>query len=87
MKKFSIRNFLNKLMWDPRERPEEYTIIYVSRGEPNDRASVNCSRIIKVYHRGFEFKSSNDRITYIPFHRIIEIRRGKDIVFKSPRHH
>mgnify|MGYP000144322031 CR=1 FL=1 len=84
--KFNIRDFLNKLMWDPREKPEEYTITYVSRGSPGDRASVNCSEIIKVYHRGFEFKSKNGRVTYIPFHRIVEIRRRGEIVFKSPRH-
>lgn len=87
MRKFNIRDFLNKLMWDPREKPEEYSIIYVSRGEPNDRATVNCSKITKVYHRGFEYTSESGRVLYIPFHRIIEIRKGKKVIFKSPRHH
>ncbi len=87
MPKFRIRDFLNKLLWDPREDPSEYTVVYVSRGEPGDRASVNCSRIVRVHQRGFEFISESGRLVYIPFHRVAVIRKSDGVVvFRSPRH-
>ena len=55
-KPFNIRDFLNRLKWHPKENPADYEIVYVSRGEPNDLAIVNCKNIVKVYHRGFEYK-------------------------------
>ena len=86
MGKFNIRDFLNRIKWHPKENPEDYEIVYVSRGEPNDKAIVNCKYIVKVYHRGFEYKRGSS-IVYIPFHRIIEIRKKSgEIIFRSPRH-
>jgi len=83
---FRLRDFFNKVIWDPRERPEDYVVIFLSRGAPDDREIVSLKNLIKVYHRGFEIRTESG-VKYIPFHRIIRIvniREGK-IIFSSPR--
>lgn len=86
--KFRIRDFLNKVMWDERERPENYEIVYVSRGAPNGLERITCERITKIYSRGFEYVSAEGKVRYIPFHRIvlIENRKNSKRIFQSPRH-
>ncbi len=86
-KKFTIRDFLNKLKWDKREDPGNYMIYYISRGAPGDIEKISADKIVNIYSRGFEFKEDNN-IKYIPYHRIIIIKNIKDniFVFKSPKY-
>ncbi|MCD6563621.1 MAG: DUF504 domain-containing protein [Thermoproteales archaeon] len=88
VKKFTIRDFLNKLIWDKREVPDDYEICYLSRGAPGDIEKVSASKILKVYSRGFEYKDDRGIIKYIPFHRIIFIKNIKNncYIFRSPRY-
>jgi len=86
-KKFDIRNFLNGLIWNPNINPGEYIIKYVSRGAIGDAETVTGDKILTVYHRGFDVKSDFGKSKYIPFHRIIEIRKTDGtLIFRSPRH-
>ncbi len=88
MVKFNIRNFLNKLIWDDRLSPDDFVIVYLSRGAPGDREEVVCSLITKVHRNGFEYKTPGLRTKYIPFHRVLVIknRRTGEVVFTSPRY-
>jgi len=85
---FNIRNFLNKLKWDPRENPENYIIEYISRGAPNDKEIIRASSITKVFHRGFEYKAPYGKIKYIPFHRILLIKNVSTdrIIYRKRMH-
>jgi len=85
MKKFNIRDFLNKIIWDPREKPKKYIIRYLSRGMPNNFVEIRGNTIIKVYHRGFEYRDLEGEKTYIPFHRILEIRNCEGEIFYRKR--
>lgn len=70
-----LRNFLCRLRWDESLNPEEYLIIFVSRGAPGDVEAVRGSSVERVYLRGFEVREG-DKVKYIPFHRIVEIRNS-----------
>lgn len=87
MNKFTIRNFLNKILWDKREVPSNYLIYFISRGAPGDIESVSADKITRVYSRGFEFKE-DEKVKYIPFHRIVLIKDIKNdrYVFRSPKY-
>lgn len=74
MGKFALRELLNKLLWDPREDPGEYEIVYESRGAPGGVVRISAARVTKVFSRGFEHETERG-ILYIPFHRVIEVRK------------
>ncbi len=68
--------FLNRLKWNPKYKFSEYTVVILHRGAPNDRKEISCSNI----ELGRTFFST--KTTRIPAHRIIEIKRGKKVVWK-----
>jgi len=82
-----LRNLLNRLVWDANLLPDDYVIVYISRGAPGDLEEVRGSAIVKVWARGFEIKAGN-KTKYIPFHRIVEIKNIKtgEVLFRSPRY-
>jgi len=82
--KFRIRDFLNKIKWDYREKADDYVISYVSRGAPGDVEEISGDLIKKVYTRGFETIEGK----YIPFHRIIKIINNKsgEIIFITKKY-
>jgi uncharacterized protein (UPF0248 family) len=70
-----LKNVLNKLRWDQRERADEYLITYRHRGAPNDTRQVRASRIRKLGNSFFTLAGESDsEETIIPFHRVLEIR-------------
>lgn len=68
-----LRNLLIRMLMDPNLRAGDYTISYTSRGSERNRDEVRGSDLVKVYLRGFEV-SHNGKITYIPFHRVLEVK-------------
>ncbi|MEM1509398.1 MAG: hypothetical protein QXY49_01965 [Thermofilaceae archaeon] len=58
---------------NPNLRAGDYRISYTSRGSERDRDEVRGSDLVKVYLRGFEV-NYNGKITYIPFHRVLEVK-------------
>jgi len=82
MRKGRVRELLEAMLWDPRNEPREYKILFVSRGAPNDLEEV----------RGDEIRVVGDRIMLsdgreIPHHRIVAIWRGREILYvrRDPR--
>ncbi len=76
VRKGKVRSLLESMIWDPRMTPEEFKIVFVSRGSPNDLEEV----------KGDEIEVRNDRIILrdgreIPHHRIVAIWRGKDLLY------
>jgi uncharacterized protein (UPF0248 family) len=64
------------MIWDARNRREDYRIIFRDRGMPNDVNEV----------RGDEIEVRSDRIVLrdgreIPHHRIIAIWRGNELLY------
>lgn len=79
-----MRNFLVKLIWDPNIQKGDYIIYFISRGAPGNIESVRGNSVKHVYLRGFEAESEN-RVLYIPFHRIVLIKNDAtgEIVYKK----
>ncbi|MHA1342073.1 MAG: DUF504 domain-containing protein [Promethearchaeota archaeon] len=72
----SIRDLLNQFLWDEdfKKKKDNYIIIYIHRGAPNDERIVNLNEITKVTKDSFCFDDIEYEIeTCIPFHRIIRI--------------
>ncbi len=66
------------MIWDTRNRREDYRIVFRDRGMPNDINEV----------RGDEIEVRSDRIILrdgreIPHHRIIAIWRGNELLYVS----
>ena len=81
-----LKNVLNKLRWDKREKADYYLITYTHRGAPDDLKRIHASSIRKLGNSYFTLGDESDsEETIIPFHRIIEIRNLQDdsIVWKS----
>jgi len=81
-----LKNVLNKLRWDQRERADEYLITYRHRGAPNDERQVRASNIRKLGNSFFTLAGESDsEETIIPFHRVLEIRNLQDdvIIWRS----
>jgi len=74
--KAEIREILSAMLWKPGERPEDYEILYISRGTETGLDSVRGSELLEV---------RSDRMvlpdgTVIPLHRVVEVRvRGESI--------
>lgn len=76
MRKGKVRAILESMIWDARNRREDYRIIFRDRGMPNDVNEV----------RGDEIEVRSDRIVLrdgreIPHHRIIAIWRGNELLY------
>ncbi len=72
----SPKDVLNKLKWKEGESLADATIYYVSRGSPDDSASVSGDEVKSIEAFGFELESGS----FIPWHRVYKIDyRGRTI--------
>ncbi|MCD6166708.1 DUF504 domain-containing protein [bacterium] len=77
MRKGKIREILEAMIWDNRNRPIDYRIVFISRGEsPNNLEEV----------RGDQIEVKKDRIKLsdgreIPHHRIVAIWKGNMLIY------
>ena len=69
----TIREILNKLKWT--NQINNYVVIFISRGSPNNEEVIDLSRIVSISRDGFTYISSSGRETYIPYHRVVLIKR------------
>ena len=78
-----IKSLLNKIKWDKREDPEQYSIFYF------DRISKNLIELkyndIKKINGTFIIVERNDEEVNIPTHRIREVRKNNKIVWKRKK--
>ena len=75
-----IRHLLNKIKWDKRENPEDYSLFYF------DRISKELIKInyidIKKFEDNFIVVEKNNEESFIPMHRIKEVRKNNLVVWK-----
>lgn len=77
MRRFSIREMLNKLKWDPRFEFSQVVVAYVDRFK--GIAEINAEEIESV---GYKFLYLKDGKA-IPQHRIVEIRHRGEVVWRK----
>ena len=74
-----IKSLLNKIKWDKRENPEEYSIYYY------DRISKKLIKInyidIKRFEGTFIIVERNNEEVNIPMHRIREVKKNNIVVW------
>ncbi len=75
-----ILDLLNKIKWDKRENQENYTLFYQDRIE-NHLREIKYTDIISI-EPPFMLLHTNSKLTYIPLHRIKEIRKKEKVVWK-----
>jgi uncharacterized protein (UPF0248 family) len=77
-----VRNLLNELLWHPKKSLEKAKITYIHRGAPGDRLTVG-GKDIKRLERSFFIIERGGKETWIPYHRITEVRVGDETVFRK----
>lgn len=78
------KKVLNDLKWNPSKSLEGVTVEYLHRGAPGDRLAVGAIDILRLEKSFFVIERRGIE-TMIPYHRILEIRRGNDVIWKKRR--
>jgi uncharacterized protein (UPF0248 family) len=81
-----LKNVLNRIRWNPKERADNYLITYRHRGAPGDIKQVYVSSIRTLGNSYFTISENLDgEETTIPFHRILEIRKlsENNVIWRS----
>ncbi len=78
-RKMKIKEIFNKILWDPREkeRRNDYEIVFIHRGAYQDQKTIPVTMIKEVKSSMFIYVNNVGEETYIPFHRILEIRNRR----------
>lgn len=78
-----IINIINKIKWDKRESPEDYTIGY------EDRVSKQIIEVkfaeIKRIEDNFMVLERNLEEVSIPLHRVRVVKKKEEVVWKRPK--
>ncbi len=70
-----MKNILNKLFWNKKENPSDYTITFVHRGAPGDRVTISATQIKKVGKSWFVIQRADEE-SIIPFHRVLAVKKA-----------
>jgi len=74
------KRFLNELLWHPEKSLVGVDLTYVHRGAPGDQKSVKARGL--AFEKSF-FVITNHIETRIPYHRITEIKKGGEVLWKK----
>ena len=75
-----ILDLLNKIKWDKKENPEDYSIAYFDRIS-NKKENIKYVNIKRI-EGGFIVLDKKDEESYIPLHRIKEVSKKGVVVWK-----
>ncbi|MBS3112307.1 DUF504 domain-containing protein [Candidatus Woesearchaeota archaeon] len=75
-----ILDLLTKIQWDKKENPEDYTICYFNISE-NNLKELKFDKIKEINKLFIIFEKGNKEFQ-LPVHRIREVRKDKEIVWK-----
>lgn len=73
-----IKNLLNKIKWDKKENPSDYSVFYLDKVK-NDLVELRYNNIKRIEGN---FIVIGKEETYIPLHRIRKIRKKGKTVWK-----
>lgn len=74
-----IKEIFSKILWAPNEKKniEDIEITFVHRGAYQDKKTVSMKMVTEVKSSAFIYINEMGEETYIPFHRILEIKNKK----------
>jgi uncharacterized protein (UPF0248 family) len=67
----TLRDALNRILWDRRLSPEEYEVTFVHRGAPSDLRTVRFVSITSVGPSWFLYRDGDEVL--IPYHRVVSV--------------
>ncbi len=76
------KRILNELVWHPEKSLKDIEVVYIHRGAPDDRMKIRAMDILDLGKSFFVIKIG-DRDTHIPYHRIVEIRRVGETLWRK----
>lgn len=74
------RDFLGKLKWTDKLKGSEIVILH--RGAPRNRKVLPAEDITEIKKGHFCYRDEEGRETFIPMHRVLEIRMQGKVVWK-----
>ena len=75
---------LNRLKW--KGGLEDCEIVILHRGAPDDKKVIPGKSVTEVKKSYFYYRDSkSERETYIPLHRVLEIRLGGKVLWKRAK--
>ena len=74
----SIKNLINKIKWDKRENPADYSLIYIDLGKRKELPYTEIKRL----EGNFMIIEKQGEEVEIPLHRIREVKKKGKIVWK-----
>ncbi len=77
MRRYSIKEILNRFKWHPGLDFSKVKILYIDR--PKGYGEISGDEIEDIGHMFLYLRSGN----VIPHHRIVEIRYGDEVVWKK----
>ncbi len=78
------KKILDELKWHPSKSLEGVSIEYLHRGAPGDRLAVEAKDILRL-EKSFFVIMRRGVETMIPYHRIIEIRKKDEIIWRKKK--
>jgi len=75
-----IKELLNKIKWDKRENPEDYSIGYLDRVQ-NKIIEIGYNEIKKIEGNFLVLEREGEEV-YIPTHRVREVKKQGKVVWK-----
>jgi uncharacterized protein (UPF0248 family) len=77
-----VRRILNELLWHPKKSLKGVKVTYIHRGAPDDRITINAEDI-KRLEKSFFIIERDGEETWIPYHRIIDVKKGEEILYRK----
>ncbi|MGC8935765.1 MAG: DUF504 domain-containing protein [Candidatus Methanomethylicaceae archaeon] len=76
----TIRDVLNKIRWTSKDGLTGVEVVILHRGAPDDRKVIRGEEIRDVAPRAIICED-----VVIPYHRVLCIRRGEEIIWRRSR--
>ncbi|MEE9594546.1 MAG: RNA repair domain-containing protein [Candidatus Hydrothermarchaeales archaeon] len=75
---------LLELKWHPQKSLEDVEVTYLHRGAPEDKLTVQAQEIVDLEKSFFVLMRRGEEVR-IPYHRILELRKEGEIIWKKKR--
>jgi uncharacterized protein (UPF0248 family) len=71
----TLRDTLNKILWDRRLDPAEYEVTFIHRGAPSDLRTIRFDSITSIGSSWFLYRDGDEVL--IPFHRVLRVTKTR----------
>lgn len=78
-----VYDILNKLKWA--DRLETCEIVILHRGAPGDRKVISGGNVTQVKKRNFQYTDERGEETFIPYHRVREVKIKGRVVWRKEK--